>query len=257
MRGDAEPWDVDADDTDAVDFLWKEAQRHARRGRHAQVGDHDHVVKLGICELVDRLADILEKLAGNKGFGIEGNVSDGALRAVKMRGESQAVNAARGSRKHRGGAAHTQADAQRAESRTHALRLIVRPLRIILRVLFERLALARSRGSLLHLGCACMTPDALHPWPSQRDWPVRLVSRRLDSRSTSGVVIDDFAGSGLRGLAIKCCHKLTAPLRGVVDDFESRFLNDLMAAHVSLRRRLENDTTPHRISFEEAKEPIL
>ena len=147
---------VDADDANAVDFLRQEPQRHAGSRRHAEVRDHDRVVMLGVRELEHGFADVLEQLAGHKRFGIERHIAHGALGAVEMRREGQAVNAAGGARKDGRRPAHAKADAQRAERRAHALRLIVRPLRIILRILFEHLALACSLRCFSHLGRACV-----------------------------------------------------------------------------------------------------
>jgi hypothetical protein len=47
MRRHAEAGHVDADHADAVDLVGQQLERHARRGRHAQVGDDDRVVERG------------------------------------------------------------------------------------------------------------------------------------------------------------------------------------------------------------------
>jgi hypothetical protein len=97
---------------------------------------------------VDRIADILEQLAGDQRLGVERHVADRAARAVEMRREGQAVDAAGRTRQDRGGAAHAQPDAQRAEGRAHALRLVVRAARIVGRILLEQFTLAgRFRGA--------------------------------------------------------------------------------------------------------------
>ena len=98
---------------------------------HAEIDDDDGVVIVGVGELEHRLADVLEQLAGDERLGVERHVADGAARAVEMRREGQAVDAAGRARQDRRGAPHPQADPQRAEGRAHALRLVVRPAGII------------------------------------------------------------------------------------------------------------------------------
>ena len=112
MGRHAEARHIDADDADAVDFLGQQLQRHARRGGHAKIGDDHRVVKLGIGHLEDRLADVLEQLAGDQGFGIERHIADGAARAVEMRGEGQAIDAAGRAGQDGRGAAHAQPNPQ-------------------------------------------------------------------------------------------------------------------------------------------------
>ena len=138
----AEARHVDADDPHAVDLLGQEPQRHAGGGRHAQVDDDDRVVAVGIGERDDSLADVLEQLAGDQRLGIERHVADRPLRAVEVRGEGEAVDAAGRAAEHARGAAHAKPDAQRAEGRAHALRLVVRAQRIVAGVALERLARA-------------------------------------------------------------------------------------------------------------------
>ena len=111
-------------------------------GTPEAVGTHrlvtiDRVVERGVGELEDRVADVLEQLAGDQRLGVERDVADGPPRAVEMGGEGQAVDAAGAAREHRRRAPHPQADAQRAERRAHALRLVVRSLRIVRRVALE------------------------------------------------------------------------------------------------------------------------
>ena len=119
MGRHAEAGDVDADDADAVDLLRQQVERHAGGGRDAEVDDDDGVVVLGLGGLVHRLADVLEELAGDEGFRIEGHVADGALGAVEVAGEGQAIDAAGAAREDGRGAAHAQPDPQRAEGRAH------------------------------------------------------------------------------------------------------------------------------------------
>ena len=151
MGRHAESRHVDADDAHAVDRLRQQLQRHARRGGHAQVRDDDRVVQFGIGELEHCFADVLEQLAGHERLGIERHVADRAPRAVEMRGEAQAIHAARGAGEDRRSAAHPQADAQRTERGAHALRLVVRADGVIARVTIEHLALPCCRGGALHL----------------------------------------------------------------------------------------------------------
>ena len=126
MRGHAETGHVDADDAHAVDLLGQQLQRHAAGRGHAQVDDDDAVVQGRVGLLVHRLADVLEQLAGDQRFAVEGHVADAAPRAVEMRGEGQPVDAAGAAAQDGVRAAHAQPHAQRAEGRAHALRLVVR-----------------------------------------------------------------------------------------------------------------------------------
>jgi hypothetical protein len=64
-------------------------------------------------------------------FGIERHIADRAPRAVEMRGEGQAVDAAGRARQDRRRAPHAQTDAQGAEGRAHGLRLVMRTDRIV------------------------------------------------------------------------------------------------------------------------------
>ena len=161
MGRHAEARHVDADDAHAVDFVRQQIERHAGRGRHAQIDDDDGVVQRRIGELEHRFADVLEQLAGDQRFGIERHVADRAPRAVEVRGEGQAIDAAGRAGQDRRGAAHAQADAQRAEGRTHALRLVVRTLGIVGGVAIENLALAGRRGRGLQLVGAGVTAEAV------------------------------------------------------------------------------------------------
>ena len=143
MRRNAETGHVDADDADAVDVLAQQMQRHTARGRHAEIGDDNRVVIGRIGEALDRLLDVFEQFAGDERFGAERHVTDRPFCAVEVRGEGQPVNAACRAREHRRRAPHAQAHAQRAESRTHRLRLVMRALRIVGGVAFEHFGLAR------------------------------------------------------------------------------------------------------------------
>ena len=156
MGGDSKARHVDADDPHTVDFVRQQIERYARRRGNAEVGDDDGVVERGIGELEDGLADVLEQLPGDQRLRIEGNVTYRSPRTVEMRGERQAIDAASGTRQNRRGATHAQADAQRTEGRAHALRLIVRSLRIIGGITVENVALARGAGGRRQFGCACM-----------------------------------------------------------------------------------------------------
>ncbi len=121
VGGNAETRHIDADDPHPVDFIRQQAQRHAGRGGHAQVGDDDRVVPIRVGHVVDRFADIFEQLAGDQRFGIERHIADRPARTVEMRHEGQAVDATGRSRQHRRRAAHPQAHAQRAKGGAHAI----------------------------------------------------------------------------------------------------------------------------------------
>ena len=144
MGRHAEARHVDADDAHAVDLIRQQIERHARGRRHAEIGDDDGVVKRGIGELEDGFADVLEQFAGDQRLRIERHVTDRAPRAIEMRGERQAIDAAGRAGEDRRGAAHAQADPQRAERRAHALRLVVRTFGIVCGVAIENVALARG-----------------------------------------------------------------------------------------------------------------
>jgi hypothetical protein len=150
VRRHAEARHVDADDAHAFDLLGQQVERHARGGGHAQIDDHDRVVVFGLGDLEDRFADVFEELAAHERFGIEGHVAHGAARAVEMRRESEAVDAAGRTRQDRGRAAHAQAHAQRAEGRAHRLRLVVGPARIVGEQPVQRFALACGARGVEH-----------------------------------------------------------------------------------------------------------
>ena len=160
VGGNAEARHIDADDAHPVDLLRQQLQRHAGSRGNAEIGDDDGVVVLGLGEVEHRLADVLEQLARHQSLGIEGHVANAAARAIEVRGEGQAIDAAGRARKDRRGAAHAQANAQRSESGAHALRLVMRAQRIITRILLEDLALARGGCGLGELFLACMAGHA-------------------------------------------------------------------------------------------------
>ena len=161
VGGHAEARHVDADHAHAVDLGGQQAERHARRGRDAEVGDDDRIVERGIGEFVHRIADVLEQLAGDERFGIKRYVADAAARAVEVAGERQAVNAAGGAREHGRGAPHPKADAERPEGGAHRLRLIVRALGVIGGIAREDLGLARQTRGRVHRVRGRVTAAAL------------------------------------------------------------------------------------------------
>ena len=144
MSRDAEPRNIDANDAHAIDLFGQEPQRHARGSRHAKIDDDDRVVLVGIGKLEDRVADILEQLAGDECLRIERHIADRAFGAVEVRGEGQSVDAACRAAKDGRGSPHPKANAQRAEGRAHALRLVVRADGIVARVALQRFARARG-----------------------------------------------------------------------------------------------------------------
>jgi hypothetical protein len=146
MRGHTKTRHVDADDAHAVDGLGQQLQQHGAGGGHAQVDD-DHGVVLGRVALgVHRVADVLEQLARDQAFAVEGHVAHTAAGAVEVAGEGQAVDAAGAAAQDGAGAAHAQPYAQRTEGRAHALRLVVRACafrqRVVLLQLLDDVALA-------------------------------------------------------------------------------------------------------------------
>ena len=156
----AEARHIDADDADAVDLFRQQSQRNARCSRHAEIGDDNGVVVFRLCELEDGLANILEQLAGDQRLRVERHIADGASRAIEMRGEGQSIDAARRAGEDRGGTPHPKANPQRTKGRAHALRLVMRALRIVGGVALECLAHSRSGRSVAHLGLAGVAPDA-------------------------------------------------------------------------------------------------
>ncbi len=264
VRRHAEARHVDADDANAVDLLRQEPQRHAGGGRHAEIGDDDGVVVLRVGKLEHRLADVLEQLAGDERLGVERHVADGAARAVEVRGEGEAVDAARGARQDRRGAPHAQADAQRAEGRAHALRLVVRPGRIVGGVAIERFALAGGRCGAPHLVPARMAADPVtlgRGDVDRNDLPLAATCLAVVRHRRRGrVVIDDFAGgAGESGFGRGGVHgrKIAGFQTVVVDDFERLLLDFVLPHHVERRRRLEHDVAADCIAAEQAEQTVL
>ena len=182
---------VDADDAHAVDLLRQGAQRHARRGGHAEIGDDDRVVERGIGEPMHRLADVLVEFSCDQSLGVERHVADRSLGAIEMRGEGEAVDAAGRARQHGGGAAHAQADTQGAEGRAHRLRLVVRSLRIILPKLLKQRPVAGSFRRARQLGLAAMAAGALRRHRADAPLNNRHGNGRLDR------IVDPRAGSAI------------------------------------------------------------
>ena len=94
MGWHAETGHINPDDADAVDFLGQQLQRNARCGRHAEVGNDYGIIKLWVCDLKNRVTNILEQLASDERFGIKRHITNRPPRAVEMRSEGQPVNAA-------------------------------------------------------------------------------------------------------------------------------------------------------------------
>ena len=78
MGGHPESRHVDPDHPYPVDRLRQEPQGHPGGRWDAQVDDHQGVVALRVGELVDRIAHVLEQLAGHQGLGVEGHIADAA-----------------------------------------------------------------------------------------------------------------------------------------------------------------------------------
>ena len=138
---------INTNDAHTVDLFGQQLQRHAAGGGDTQVDDHDGIELRRVCLGVHRLADVFEQLAGDQGLGAEGYIAHTAARTVKMRCESQSVDAAGRARQNSLRAAHAQAHAQRTEGRAHALRLVMRTGVLVARVILGVL--------LQHLGFAC------------------------------------------------------------------------------------------------------
>ena len=94
VGGNAKTWHVNADDAYTVDLIWKKAQRDTRCCWDAQVGDNHCIVTVGVSEVVDGFAYVFEQFAGDKRFGVEGYIADGAACPVEVRHERQAINTA-------------------------------------------------------------------------------------------------------------------------------------------------------------------
>jgi len=197
MGRDAEARHVDPDDPHPVDLVGQKPERHARGGRHAQVRHHDRVVAIGIGQVMDRGADILEQLAGHQRFGIERHVADRAPRAVEMRHEGQPVDAAGRAGQHRRHPFHPKAHAQAAEGRAHALRLVVRALRVILREAVQQLRLAGLARRRLHLAGRVAPGRGGRLGRRRRGPGGRGIGR--DHLHLRGPVVSDFLAHGIIG----------------------------------------------------------
>ena len=162
MRRNTKAGDVNADDAHTVDLARQKAERHAGRGGNAEVDHHDRVDFFWIGQVMDGLADILEQLSGDQRFRIERHIANRAARAIKMRNEGQAIDAAGRTGQDGRGAAHAQADAQRTEGRAHALRLVVRTGGIILGVARERFARAGFPGGVEHGLASGVAAESVH-----------------------------------------------------------------------------------------------
>ena len=156
------------------------------RRRHAEIGDDDCIVQLGVGELEHRLADILEQLAGDQGFRIERHIAHRAARAVEVGRKGQAVHAAGRARQHRRGPPHAQPHPQRAESRAHALRLVVRTLGIIPGVAIQHRRFARARR---RRRASVRRPHGIprHPRRSNQPKPPQALRGRPSERWRLGV----------------------------------------------------------------------
>ena len=138
----------------------------SRRGTPEAVGTQrlmidDHVIFLGIGKFEDSLANVFEKLARHQSFGIEGHISDRAAGPVKMRGKSQAIDAAGRAGEYRRRAAHAKTHAQGAEGGAHALWLVMRTRWIVFCVLPKRLAQSCRLRCSEHLVLACVTAKTI------------------------------------------------------------------------------------------------
>ena len=141
-------WHIYANHAHAIDLLWQQIERHAGSRGHAKISHDDRVIIFWLRQIMDRVANIFKKLAGDERFRIEGHIAHRAARTVEMAGEGQAIDATRTAGKDRRNAAHAQANAQRPKGWAHGLRLIMRPARIISSKLVHHVGLASStRGS--------------------------------------------------------------------------------------------------------------
>ena len=148
MGRHAKAWHIYANHAHAVDLLRQQIERYAGSCGHAKIGNDDRVIIFWLRQIMDRIANVFEKLAGDECFRIEGNIAHCAARTVEMAGEGQAIDATRTAGKDRRNAAHAQANAQRPKGRAHGLWLIMRPARIVSSKLVHHFGLASStRGS--------------------------------------------------------------------------------------------------------------
>ena len=150
MGWDPKAGHIDTHDPHAIYFIGQQAQRHAAGGRHAKICDNDCIVKIGVGQFMNRIADILKQLARNQGFRIKRHIANRTSRPIEMANKGQAIDAASRTREHSGHAAHPQANAQGAKSRAHGLRFIMRTLGIILGELREQFRIPRQFSRLFH-----------------------------------------------------------------------------------------------------------
>jgi hypothetical protein len=140
VSGHTKTWNVDSNDAHAIDLFGQQLQWHTTGRGHAEIDDDHGVITLRIRLGVNRLANVLKEFASDQGLGVKRYITNAATRPVEMGGEGEPIHAARRARQDCGSATHTQAHTQGAERRTHALRLIMRPLGVISRVLLQGLA---------------------------------------------------------------------------------------------------------------------
>ena len=172
-------------------------------------------------------ADVLEQLARDQRLRVERHIAHGPPRAVEMRGEGQAVDAAGRAGQDRRGPPHAQTDAQRPEGRAHAI--------------------AAGRAGRAD------SPPAAAP----------IVSLLPAARAASSIVSRPpwqpaLAAAGLvvRSRMVSCVRHVPS-LRALVDDFERRLHHQRLAAHVFDRRRIEHDVAADRIALEQAEQRFL
>ena len=181
MGRHAEARHVDPDDADAVDLLGQPVQRHAGRGRHAEIDHHDRVQIGRLGQRIHGVADVFVELATDQRLGVERHVADRPTRAVEMRRERQPIDAAGGPAQDRRDPAHPQPHPQRPERRAHRLRLVVRPLRIVRREPVEDRAFAGRPGGRQHGLATCVATTG-----AGRQGVHDLIRPRRPLRATDG-----------------------------------------------------------------------
>ena len=256
MGRDAEARHVDADDPDAVDLGRQKLQRHAGGGRHAEVRHHDGVVLLRVRKLVHRVADVLEELARHQRFGVERHIADRAACAVEVAHEGQPVDAARRTREHGRHPPHPQADAQRAEGRAHALRLVVRTLRVVARELVEHLGVARGARRRLHRRGPGMTAHPVHRLLRSGQG----IALHLRQGRFGGAVVADLGHlpdfpDRRRRAASSWARASRSNI--VIDHFEGLFRDRVLAAHVGVGRGRQDEVGARRLRREEPQQAVL
>ena len=90
----------------AIDLLRQQIERHAGSRGHAKISDDDRVIIFWLRQIMDRIANIFEKLAGDECFRIEGHIAHRTARTIEMAGEGKAIDAAGTAGKDRRNAAH-------------------------------------------------------------------------------------------------------------------------------------------------------